>query len=236
VRDALQIKHSTWFAAGPEIDRALTLLSDGAFKLYCFLCLHANRRTGSISISYSNAAAALGKSRRSINTYFEELRERGVCIVSPAMNQHQASIIEINDEFWPYTRCVVDPPRESEASYLKNINSLLRAHDCVKCSFSAADENLAKALYARGVLLQIVERAIALGCSRKYVSLLNGTGKGFISSLSYFSDLIEEASDTETPVGYWDYLITQLRKLESLWIKRREATNAIAAALRVPDK
>ena len=35
-----------WFAAGREFAQALTLLSDGAFKLYVHACLTANRHTG----------------------------------------------------------------------------------------------------------------------------------------------------------------------------------------------
>ena len=36
----LQLKQPTgWFAAGREFAQALTLLSDGAFKLYVHLCL-----------------------------------------------------------------------------------------------------------------------------------------------------------------------------------------------------
>ena len=36
-----------WFAAGREFTQAITLLSDGAFKLYVYACLHAGRHTGS---------------------------------------------------------------------------------------------------------------------------------------------------------------------------------------------
>ena len=43
----LQLKQPTgWFAAGREFAQALTMLSDGAFKLYVHLCLNANRHTG----------------------------------------------------------------------------------------------------------------------------------------------------------------------------------------------
>jgi hypothetical protein len=43
----LILKHPTgWFAAGREFAQALTLLSDGAFKLYVYACLRAGRHTG----------------------------------------------------------------------------------------------------------------------------------------------------------------------------------------------
>ena len=38
----MKLKHAHgWFAAGPEMARAMTLLSDGAFKLFVYLCLQA---------------------------------------------------------------------------------------------------------------------------------------------------------------------------------------------------
>jgi hypothetical protein len=38
----MKLKHSHgWFAAGPEVARALQCLSDGGFRLYLYLCLQA---------------------------------------------------------------------------------------------------------------------------------------------------------------------------------------------------
>jgi hypothetical protein len=53
-----------------------------------------------------------------------------------------------------------------------------------------ANQKFAADLLAREVPLQQIERTIALGCSRKYVSLLNGTSTESISSLYYFRDLL----------------------------------------------
>jgi len=64
------------------------------------------------------------------------------------------------------------------------------------------------------------------------VSSLNGADGGPIVSFSYFRDLIEEAGDTQTPVGYWDYVTPQLKRLEAQWIARESlagAKNASAA-------
>ena len=42
-----KLKHpSGWFAAGWEVSRALGLLSDGAFRLFIYLCLNADRLMG----------------------------------------------------------------------------------------------------------------------------------------------------------------------------------------------
>jgi hypothetical protein len=228
--EVMKVKHSNWFAAGPEVSRALMLLSDGAFRLYFYLCLHAGRDDGSVAVSYFAVAHALGKSRRSIATYFDELKRNGVCRIDPAVNQHQNSKIEICDEFWPYTRPDREPNSSESESYFLRVRSLLAARACVKCAFGAADQKLAAVLLAREVPLQQIERAIALGCARKYVSLLNGTDSGPIVTLSYFRDLIEEAGDQETPAGYWDYLKPELEHIEAKWIEREKLAGANIAS------
>ena len=45
------------FAAGPEVERALTRLSDGAFKLFLYLCLNARRDTATLQILQRRFAA-----------------------------------------------------------------------------------------------------------------------------------------------------------------------------------
>jgi hypothetical protein len=40
----LRLKNGrNWFAAGVEVQRALELLSDGAFKVFVYICLNAER-------------------------------------------------------------------------------------------------------------------------------------------------------------------------------------------------
>jgi hypothetical protein len=55
-RSGMQLKSSGWFAAGAEVRRAATLLSDGAFKLFVWLCLHAERDYGSLHVTASDLA------------------------------------------------------------------------------------------------------------------------------------------------------------------------------------
>ena len=52
----------------------MTLLSDGAFKLYVFLCLRADRSSARLEVDQSSVAKSLAKSRRSVIAYFEEDR------------------------------------------------------------------------------------------------------------------------------------------------------------------
>ncbi len=53
------------------------------------------------------------------------------------------------------------------------VRKLLSRPACIRCRFTAADENLARGLHHRGVFLAQVERAIWLGCARKYATLLS---------------------------------------------------------------
>ena len=80
---------------------------------------------------------------------------------------------------------------------------------CVASSFALADENLANALFQRGVPIQQVERGFLLGCARKYSTLLNNKSNELIVSFSYFQSVIEEAGELQMSEDYWRYL--QLR-------------------------
>jgi len=222
----MEIKSSKWFAAGPEVEAAITVLSDGAFRLYFHLCLIAARGTGRACGNYIELARALGKSRRSIATHIDELRERGVCRLHPAVNQHRSTEIEICDEFWPYKKANTSGAPEEGQQYWAQIRSWLSERACVRSTFTEAERRLASQLESRIVPLEQIERAIALGCSRKYVSLLNGADTGPILSFCYFKDLIEEAGDQVTHAGYWDYLMPELKHLEALWIAKQKTADA----------
>ena len=94
---------SGWFAAGREVETALRLLSDAAFKLFLWLCLHAERSCGSISVSTVAIAHELGKSETQIATALDELLHQGVCHHLPG------ETIRIADRFWPYQRLLIPP-------------------------------------------------------------------------------------------------------------------------------
>ena len=81
--------HTGWFATGREMQQALTLLSDGAFKLYVYVCLHAERSSGRLKFRHSELAPSLGKSPRSISSYLNELHRQRVYQLQAAANQHQ---------------------------------------------------------------------------------------------------------------------------------------------------
>ena len=134
VRPGARLKHPTgWFAAGGEVSRALQLLSDGAFKLYMHLCLKADRSTGQYKGDSVDLVKALGKSRRSVVVYLEELRRRGVCKTQSARNQHEQGQIEICDAFWPYERPPAQEKPQSLAEYTAHIRRQLAGRSSGKC-------------------------------------------------------------------------------------------------------
>ena len=67
---------SQWFAAKACMLQAAYVLSDGAFKLFVYICLTADRETGRLRVAQGDLARALGKSRGSISSYLDELSQK----------------------------------------------------------------------------------------------------------------------------------------------------------------
>jgi hypothetical protein len=231
----MRLKQPTgWFAAGDAMLQALHLLSDGAFKLFAYLSLIADRQTGRLRISQPDLARALGKSRNSIRVYLEELTSRGFCLIKPAPNQHQAGEIEIEDAFWPYHKdavpFAVQDRAISESAYVEQVRSLLLQYPIVCCSFGTADQKIAADLFRDGVPLEQLERALLLGLTRKYISSLNSTASGVIYSLRYFLPLLDEVAHTEVTEDYWGYLRRRLQNLDAAWLDRQRQSPTQASA------
>jgi hypothetical protein len=205
-----------WFAAGREFAQALTLLSDGAFKLYVYACLMANRHTGRLSATVDELARAMTRAPTAVAMNLEELEARAVCRVT--RNGGSQLVLEIRDRFWPYQR---QPTPERtlgpETEFIERVRGLFLAPACVQASFSAADEKLALDMYRRGVSLEQVTRAILLGCARKYVAMLNAGTRTPITSLQYFSDIVEEVNESAIPESYWEPLRWKVERMEQQW-------------------
>jgi hypothetical protein len=217
----LRLKHPTgWFAAGREVSRALPLLSDGAFKLYIHLCLTAERSTGRVQADHADLAKALGKSRRSVVVYLEELRRGGVCKTRPARNQHGQGLVEICEAFWPYERPAAQEKPQSLADYTAHIRRLLARRACVQVSFGPADEKLAAAFFERQLPIEVIEHGILMACTRKYMTLLTTPNSGLIVSLGYFKEAIEEAAASKVGNDYWRYLRHNIDGLEKEWLQK----------------
>ena len=229
----MKIKESSgWFAASACMLEAAYLLSDGAFKLFVYICLTADRATGRLSVAQGELARALGKSRGSISSYIDELSKKGACLVRPAPNQHQTGEIEVADSFWPYYK-------HSEHSnalsiYQDQIRGWLLQYPIVRSSFGAADRKVASELFGKGVALEQIEKALLLGVARKYIAALNWTAPTPIYSLSYFVVLLDEVAQTEVADSYWEYLRCRVKDFNDAW-QDRFASSTPTGASRMGD-
>ena len=77
-----------FFAAGKEFERALEALGDGAFKVYAWVCLHADRASGRVAFERAGLARRLGKSRSSLGRHLRELVRAGVVSHNDSLNRH----------------------------------------------------------------------------------------------------------------------------------------------------
>lgn len=201
---------SGWFAAGREVDGALGLLSDGAFRVFMWLCLHADRSRGSVRATTPGLSRTLGRSKEQITAALDELFQKGVCIL------YIGGVIGIAERFWPYRRDGDSAPITDPAAYVGEVKRLFLERRCVQSVFTAADEQLAAELYRRGVSMTDLERAILLGCLRKYAALINNGGGTLITSLHYFRALLNEAGQN-TSADYWKYVARKIQMFEQRW-------------------
>jgi hypothetical protein len=244
----LRLKQSAgWFPADDSFVKALTVLSDGAFKFFTFLCLKANRRTGQYQASQMELAVGLGKSRRIIGSYIAELQERGICKVRLAHNQYERTVFKICDDYWPYERSegswsplsdcsgptkpspqechsldsTADHPegnnKQAEMDYVDTIRQAFVSVGCTRGIFRSGDESIARTFYSRGVSLSVVQDALVLGACRKYISWLNNGASEPIGSLHYFEPLVKEVQQRPFPPGYREHMRYELQKLSGLW-------------------
>jgi hypothetical protein len=221
----LTLKQPTgWFAAGREVAQAMTLLSDGAFKLYVHLCLQAERHTARVVLNAAGWTQALRKDPAWIEACLGELYRNHVC-------EGCGGGVEICDRFWPYEKQAGGTAAAPEAEFVRQVRTAFLKPPCVRSVFTAADEKLALNLYRREVSLEQLRRAIWLGCARKYVAMLNGQTRQPITSLAYFASLIEEVSQPQIPASYWDHVRRRMEEMEKRWLQTvnwPQAAGAIA--------
>jgi hypothetical protein len=209
----LRLKRANgWFAAGLEIEQALFLLSDSAFRLFVWICLRANRSTGTLQTEHAQIARVLHKSPDEIGRDLEELTHLQVCRVA-------GDQIVIQDRFWPYERACTDM-ETAQPAYVSAIKRAFLRHACVRSSFTAADEKLARDWQQRGISHQLIEHAILLGVARKYTALLNGGAATPITALEYFAGIIAELDKAPANETYCTYLKRKVQMLEAEYRKR----------------
>lgn len=206
-----------WFAAGVEIEKALTILSDGAFKLFVYLCLNARRDTGVLEISQTELARNLKKGQQTLRRYFDEMRAAGICQSRFSHSPLGRGMIEISESYWPYSAKADEAVPDAAGTYIVEIKKMLLARACVQTSLSTADEILAREWFERGITLERIERAILMGCSRKYVSWRNNQTRTPIGSLRYFEPILSELQDQKIDPEYWGYVRHRMDRMEKLW-------------------
>lgn len=132
---------SGWFAAGASFKRALSMLSDGAFKLFAYISLEADRGTGRYEATQTDLAGVLGKSRRIIGKYIAELKRGGICTVTVGRNQYARSTFEILDDYWPYHRlATAEDANRKETVYVAAVRDTFMAIGCGSGRFNSSDE------------------------------------------------------------------------------------------------
>jgi len=217
-----------WFAAGREVAQAMTLLSDGAFKLYLHLCLQADRHTARVVLNIPEWVQRMGKDPAWVEACLGELYRTNVC-------ERRGDWVEICDRFWPYQKPAGVAAATPEAEFVRQVRTAFLKPACVRSTFTAADEKLALNLYRRAVSLEQIRRAIWLGCARKYVSMLNGQTRQPITSLAYFASLIEEVHQPQIPASYWDHVRRRMEEMEKRWVQAASAPPAAVATVAEPS-
>jgi hypothetical protein len=208
---------SGWFAAGAEVQRAAMLLSDGAFKLFVWLCLHAERDRGSLHVTACDLATAIRKNEDDIRICLVELVQADVCYFG------SADLIVIHDSFWPYTRTTQPTYAHQQAErYVAAVKRIFLSRRCVSGAFTPADNRIAMDWHRSGIPLERAERAILLGCLRKYVTLINHGSGTPITTLGYFRSLIDEVAHIKASPDYWDYVSLRLSELERRWCRKHD--------------
>jgi len=212
-----------WFAAGQEVAQAMTLLSDGAFKLYLYLCLRADRHTARVVCNPAEWMRVLGKDPAWAEACLGELHRNKVC-------ERSGGGVEICDRFWPYRKQPSRVAARPDVEFVRQVRAAFLKPACVRSTFTAADEKLALSFYRSETSLEQVCWAIWLGCARKYVAMLNGQTRQPIASLAYFAALIEEVRQPQIPASYWDHVRRRMEELEKRWLQAASSQPAADAA------
>jgi len=194
------------------------LLSDGAFRLFLWICLRADRNTGSIPIDPPLFARLLGRTTDDIRRHVGELVRLEVCSLT-------AECIVVRDRFWPYERT---PAIEADRSFVGAVKRAFLSHTCVVSVFTAADEKLARGWERQGVPIATVERGIVLGVARKYTALINNGGGSPITSLEYFAGILPEVERTPVSDDYWSYVARKAKTLEAEYRNQQQPTSRTA--------
>ena len=218
-----------WFAAGAEVQKAMGLLSDGAFRLFIYLCLNARRDSGVLEGSLTQLAKNVKRTQHTVRLYLREMESAGICRSRFGHSPLGDGAVEINEDFWPYQRSAQASPDDASTEFVTTIRKMLQARACINTSLSAADEILAREWFDRGISLDLIEQSILIGCIRKYVSWRDNQTRTMIGSLKYFQPMLEEVKNMKAHSEYWAYLRYRLTRMENEWKQCRNAPTSQSA-------
>jgi len=206
-----------WFAAGAEVQKAMDLLSDGAFRLFIYLCLNAHRDTGVLEASLTQLAKNVKRAQPTVRLYLREMESAGICRSrfshSPLGNGH----VEVTEDFWPYQRSGQESADNPSTEFVLAVRKMLQARACIHTSLSAADEILVREWFDQGIRIELIEQSVLIGCIRKYVSWRDNQTRTMIGSLRYFQPILEEVKSMKPDSEYWAYLRYRLTRMENEW-------------------
>jgi hypothetical protein len=227
MNSSLRLKNArNWFAAGIEVQQALELLTDGAFKVFMYICLNAERHTGILHTTQVELAHTLKKSNGTIRKYLGELERAGTCRNHFSNNPVTRGSVQISPSYWPYESDAGQSRTDDDGAdrFIAEIRKMLEERACVRSSsFSTADEILARQWFNAAVPLDRIAQAILLGCARKYVAWRNNQAvQGPISTLRYFDPILEEIANQKIDADYWGFLRFRIQRHEKLWIEKHQ--------------
>jgi len=212
-----------WFPAGMEVQLALETLTDGAFKVFMHICLNAERPTGVLHTTQVELARNLKKSQGAIRKYLIEMDEAGISRNSFSHSPRARGFIQISSPYWPYENEAENRTDDNAERFVSEVRTMLHERACVRSSFSTADEVLARQWFQAAIPLDRIRQAILLGCARKYVAWRNNPAvQGPISSLTYFTPVIEETAKQKLDPDYWEFLRARIPRHEKLWIEKHK--------------
>jgi hypothetical protein len=221
----LRLKKSTnWFAAGEGFLKAMEILSDGAFKLFVFVCLKADRHSATYRTSSHQLAHALRKPLDVVESSLAEMEAKKVCSI---VSRNPLSF-RIEDQFWPYDNSPSLASTSRCTDYVGTVRHLFLNLGCTSGRFGASEEAQVKSLEKRGVSLDIVRDAMIMGACRKYISWLNNGYSEPISSVAYFESLIGEFLRCPPPSDYRENLPSELKRLTKQWSRSAQLPNQIS--------
>jgi hypothetical protein len=214
---------SNWFAAGIEVQQALEILTDGAFKVFMHICLNAERKTGILRTTQVELARNLNKANGTIRKCLLEMENAGISRNSFNNSPHRRGSVQITPPYWPYEREAEHKTDDGCEQFISQIRTILQERACVRSCFTTADEVLARQWFHSAVPLDRIRQAILLGCARKYVAWRNNPGiQEPISTLCYFSPIIEEIAKQKLNPDYWEFLRGRIQRHEKLWIEKHQ--------------